>query len=231
MKRHDPSPPRWADALLRSLLRPSDRESISGDLLEEYRAVRRPALGALRANAWYIKHTASVLWHLIRPYMLATIGPSIILALTVFRPGHHAIHRSPEMPPTLLSLMVQSVWYGSLVGTPGVSVLDALIYFLAGWHGFQRTRLIGAGILASAATSVAGMIVLLAAAAIITPGLALAVFLNPLLLLIVSVYLLVPLGYAVALGGVAGLVGKWIVPGPRSSFTRSTSRSNSSPSA
>ncbi len=44
MKRHEPSPPRWAEAILRSLLRPADRESISGDLLEEYRVARRPGL-------------------------------------------------------------------------------------------------------------------------------------------------------------------------------------------
>src|ERR1700688_475133 len=110
MTSKEPSPPRWAEAILRSLLRPSDRESISGDLLEEYRAARRPALGALRANAWYIKHALSVLWHLIRPYALAMIGPCILLALTVFRPGHHAVHQAP-IRPTFLSLMVKGIWY------------------------------------------------------------------------------------------------------------------------
>jgi hypothetical protein len=68
--------------MLRSLFRPSDRESISGDLLEEYRAARRPAPGALRANVWCIKHAFSVLWHLIRPFALAFVVPSIVPALT-----------------------------------------------------------------------------------------------------------------------------------------------------
>src|SRR6202158_306398 len=212
MKSHEPSPPRWAEAVLRSLLRPSDRESISGDLLEEYRAARRPALGALRANAWYIKHTFSMLWHLIRPYALALVGPSIVLALTVFRPGHHAVHHPPVTRPMLLSLMVRGLWYGSITGAPGVSLLDALIYFWAGSHGFQRTRLIRAGILAAAATSFIGMTVLLAAAAMISPDLVLAIFVNPLLLLILSVYLLIPLGYAAALGALAGVVGQWLPP-------------------
>ena len=31
------SPPAWADALLRLLLPPASRESVSGDLLEEFR--------------------------------------------------------------------------------------------------------------------------------------------------------------------------------------------------
>jgi hypothetical protein len=213
MTSHEPAPPRWAEAMLRSLLRPSDREPISGDLLEEYRAARRPALGALRANAWYIRHAFSMLWHLIRPYALVLVGSSIVLALTVFRPGHHAVHHAPVTRPMLLSLMVRGLWYGSITGAPGVSLLDALIYFWAGIHGFQRTRLIRAGILAAAATSFVGMTVLFAAAAMITPDLVLAIFVNPLLLLILSAYLLVPLVYAVALGALAGVAGRWLTPG------------------
>jgi hypothetical protein len=207
------NPPRWAEAMLRSFVRPSDRESISGDLLEEYRAARRPLLGALGANIWYIKHVLSVLWQLIRPVALAMAGLSILLALTVFRPGHHAPHQSPATQPMLWSLMVKGIWYGSIVPCPGTSLLDAVIYFWAGYHAFQRTRLIRAGLLTAAATSVVGTTVLFAAAAIITPGLVLAVVVNPLLLLILSVYLLIPLGYAVLLGALAGVVGRWLPPG------------------
>ena len=83
MRNQEPNPPRWAEAVLRSLLRPSDRESISGDLLEEYRAARRPALGALGADAWYLKHVGSVLWHLILPCLaVGTIPMSIIARMT-----------------------------------------------------------------------------------------------------------------------------------------------------
>jgi hypothetical protein len=212
MKSDETNPPRWAEAMLRSLVRPSDRESISGDLLEEYRAARRPTLGALRGNIWYIKHVLSVLSRLIQPYALALIGPCILLALTVFRPGHHAVHHSPETPPMFLSLMVKGLWYGSIVPCPGTSLLDALIYFCAGYHGFQRTRLIKAGLLSAAATSIVGTTVLFAAAAMITPGLVLDVVVNPLLLLIFSVYLLIPLGYAALLGALSGIVGRWLPP-------------------
>jgi hypothetical protein len=213
MKSDETKPPRWAEAMLRSLVRVSDRESISGDLLEEYRAARRPSLGALRANIWYIKHVLSVLWQLIRPSALVLAGTSFLLALTVFRPGHHAVQHSPEMPPLLLSLLVKGLWYGSIVPCPGTSLLDALIYFCAGYYGFQQTRLIRAGLLGAAATSIVGTTVLFAAAAMITPGLVLAVAVNPLLLLIFSVYLLVPLGYAVLMGAMGGVVGRWLPPG------------------
>lgn len=48
------NPPRWADALLRMLVRRDDIETVSGDLLEEYRETVRPALGGRRANVWYV---------------------------------------------------------------------------------------------------------------------------------------------------------------------------------
>jgi uncharacterized membrane protein len=60
--RHEPSnrssaserPPHWADALLRLLVRRDDVETVSGDLLEEYRETVRPALGGRRADIWYV---------------------------------------------------------------------------------------------------------------------------------------------------------------------------------
>jgi len=38
-------PPRWAEALLRAFLKPGDFESVSGDLLEQYRDSIYPARG------------------------------------------------------------------------------------------------------------------------------------------------------------------------------------------
>ena len=50
-------PPRWAESLLRMLLPPEDRDSVSGDLLEEYRESVLPALGA-QARVWYVRQVA-----------------------------------------------------------------------------------------------------------------------------------------------------------------------------
>jgi hypothetical protein len=50
-------PPRWAESLLRLLLAPKDRDSVSGDLLEEYRESIVPSRGA-GANAWYVRQVA-----------------------------------------------------------------------------------------------------------------------------------------------------------------------------
>jgi len=55
------NPPRWVEAVVRALLDPRDRDTISGDLLEEYREVARPTLGVLRADLWYVRHASSFL--------------------------------------------------------------------------------------------------------------------------------------------------------------------------
>jgi len=207
------TPPRWADAILRSCLRPSDRESISGDLLEEYRAVRAPALGSLGAHVWYIGQVLSMLWRLIRPAALMLAVQGVFLALTVFRPGHHAPHQAPA--PTWVALPFGVLWYGSIVGAPGVSLLDAAIYFFVAYRGVQRTGLIRTGGLVAAASSFVGSVILFTAAAIVTPGLALALFENPALLLILSVYLLVPLAYSTLIGLSSGSIVRYLVPSTR----------------
>ena len=56
----DARPPRWAEAVLRLLLKPEDRESVSGDLLEEYRETIVPALGSA-ADRWYVRQVGSFL--------------------------------------------------------------------------------------------------------------------------------------------------------------------------
>ena len=52
-------PPRWAENLLRALLPPRDRETVTGDLLEEYREIAVPAWGHARANVWYFTQVVS----------------------------------------------------------------------------------------------------------------------------------------------------------------------------
>jgi hypothetical protein len=212
MKNTDADPPRWAEAILQCLLKPAYRESTAGDLLEEYRAARRPSLGAVRANTWYIVQVLSILWRLVRSAVLVMAAQSVFLASTVFRPGHHAPHPSPLGLPALGSIALSIVWYGSFVGTPGVSIFDAAIYFLVAFGGVQRTRRIRTGVLLAAVTSGVAMVVLFVAAAFITPGLALAVVEQPMLLLILSVYVAVPLAYSALIGLLAGIVGLWMAP-------------------
>jgi hypothetical protein len=50
---------KWADVALRFFLRDRDRETISGDLLEEYREEVLPKRGPLAGRLWYARQVAS----------------------------------------------------------------------------------------------------------------------------------------------------------------------------
>ncbi len=52
------TPPRFFEWMLRRFLAARDRETISGDLLEEYREEYLPRLGAARADLWYLRQAA-----------------------------------------------------------------------------------------------------------------------------------------------------------------------------
>jgi hypothetical protein len=179
------NPPRWAEALLRSLLRPSDRESISGDLLEEYREVRRPALGGRRANAWYVKHVLSVFWRLLWPFATAMIAL-------------HELTRLVELPNV------------ALFQAPGVSAQDATLCFLAGYYASQRTGLIRTGAILAAALNALVVAMVFVMLAINTPTLVLLLFRSPGYIFFPSVYLLIGLGFGIAVGSIGGVVGRWL---------------------
>lgn len=53
-------PPRWVEHLLRFSLKSRDRETIVGDLLEEYREVALPTRGRFRAQLWYVTQALSL---------------------------------------------------------------------------------------------------------------------------------------------------------------------------
>jgi hypothetical protein len=55
----DVHPPAWAEAVLRALLEARNRDTVSGDLLEEYRETIVPARSGLGARMWYIRQVAS----------------------------------------------------------------------------------------------------------------------------------------------------------------------------
>jgi hypothetical protein len=57
MKR--PAPPYLLDCLLLALLSPRDRETVSGDLHEEFLEVKLPQLGLFRARLWYLRQVLS----------------------------------------------------------------------------------------------------------------------------------------------------------------------------
>ena len=61
-----PTPPNWAEALLRVFLTPADFDSVSGDLLEEYRDSIRPVRGKSAADSWYVMQVLGFVWRSAR---------------------------------------------------------------------------------------------------------------------------------------------------------------------
>lgn len=53
-------PPRWAEFLLQRLLPARDRETVTGDLHEDYAEFIAPQFGRLRANLWYLHQISSI---------------------------------------------------------------------------------------------------------------------------------------------------------------------------
>ena len=76
MDRPTTRPPKWAEALLRLLLKPEDRERVSGDLLEEYRQSALPERGK-GADAWYVRQVG---WVVLRACWLpgVFIGSALV---------------------------------------------------------------------------------------------------------------------------------------------------------
>ena len=184
----DRRPPRLAYALLKSLLRPSDSESIPGDLLEEYREVRCPSLGPLRADVWYMKQVLSVLWRVAWPCVVAIIALRIV------------------------SFPLPRGWNPSLVPAPGVSLLDALVFTWAGYYGSQKTGLFITGVVMASVTSLVGFTTFFIYAAVTSPSLLLSPFEKPFIFVIVATLLGLAQGFAVAAGIVGAAIGRWLPP-------------------
>lgn len=124
-------PPRWADALLRAMLSADARESVSGDLLEEYRDAILPTRGQGAADHWYVRQVAGYLWRSTRWWSLGFAGA--LLARTSL---------DALVPTTDFSTR-------SLVSTAyAVALLASGAYWMS-W----RCRSIRAGVIAAVATS------------------------------------------------------------------------------
>lgn len=52
-------PPRWAEFILERLLASEDRQTVTGDLVEEYAGVILPRMGRLRADLWFLRQVIS----------------------------------------------------------------------------------------------------------------------------------------------------------------------------
>jgi hypothetical protein len=147
MKPSDARPPAWAEATLRLLLRPEDREGVTGDLLEQYQDRLAAGRGRRRAVAWYVRQVAGFAWR--------TLWVWIVL-LSAGHVGRTALDwRVPTHDFTLRSTVT--------------TYFAIAVFASAGLSAAWRSRSPLAGVLAgavisatSAATSLFGSLALLA---------------------------------------------------------------------
>jgi hypothetical protein len=133
------NPPAVPQALLLLLLPADARETVTGDLLEEYREARTPALGRLRANLWYWRQVGGI-W--FRAYWGFVVPVVLLLAVhdifSTFRAPSGASYLD-GLPTFVLAPM---------------SPLVAVGFFgLAGAYGSWRTERWAGGFVAALGTS------------------------------------------------------------------------------
>jgi hypothetical protein len=143
------NPPEAAELILRALLPADARESVSGDLLEEYRESRVPAAGELRADLWYWRQVGGMwlraYWWLVVPAVLLLVVHDVF---NTFRSPSGASYLdglprlilaviSPVAVVGLLGLATAygswrtERWHGGFVAAFGVSIIVWL--FMAAW--------------------------------------------------------------------------------------------------
>jgi hypothetical protein len=130
----DATPPRWAERFLRLFLARRDRESITGDLLEEYREAILPTRSRFRAQMWYVGQALSLIDGVAFGIAIGTLLGAWILVDTVV---------SPLADDTALGV-------GGMFG--GVFLLLGIPGFLARSRGGHFADAIRAGAIAGAIT-------------------------------------------------------------------------------
>lgn len=156
----DARPPRWAEAILRLLLKPEDRDSVSGDLLEEYRETIVPVHGSA-ADRWYVRQVASFLlraswmWGailgaaLVIRYLFDTLVPptdyflrATILTYTIMAAclltGFSAVWQGRSLRAGLL-ISLSAATIGALMSIVGTGVMVAIWHDAATLDAWQRS--------------------------------------------------------------------------------------------
>lgn len=153
-------PPPWAEAVLRMVLESRDVDSVSGDLLEQYRDTIHAARGQRQADSWYVRQVFGFLWR--NTYLWGCVfGAAMLLryALDWWAPPTSFHARSVTTTYFAIGLLVTSGFWagwrsrcwlaGSVAGLAvasigAVSTLSGELALLALRHDPQTMMAIGA---------------------------------------------------------------------------------------
>ena len=156
-----PHPPEVAELILRGLLPLDMRETVSGDLLEEYRESRVPAVGEFRADLWYWRQVGGMwlraYWWLVVSAVLLHVVHDVFDTFRApsgasYLDGLPALVLAVLSPLGLVGLVGLATvygswraerWQGGFVAALGVSVIVWL--FMAAWgnatfHSFAKVQ-------------------------------------------------------------------------------------------
>lgn len=146
----EPHPPAWAEAILRLSLKRADRESVTGDLLEEYREVIHAGRDRVSAGYWYVRQVPGFLWRAHGTVAVLLVLLSVgRFALDIFVPPASFHARSAVTTYSHIALFMtigfRGAWRGRTAADAIAAVLGAqmlavpMIFvstaaFLAVWH-------------------------------------------------------------------------------------------------
>jgi len=139
-----PNPPALPQALLHLVLPVETRESVVGDLLEEYRDSRFPSMGRFRANLWYWRQVSGF-W--LRAYWAFVVPVFGLFALRDVL----GVFRSPSGLP-----------YFNVEFLFGLVTMSPLVFLLAGAYGSWRTRRWAGGLVATSGMFIASWLLITA---------------------------------------------------------------------
>jgi hypothetical protein len=124
----DTNPPRWAELALQVILKRRDRESIAGDLLEEYREEIVPNRGKPRRHVWYLVQVVSLMSAPQQAVLLGLVfGVWVIFFMTA----------APVLP---IFIQRRYVVYKSASGNGFGYAVILLLFVGAGYFAWRRTR-------------------------------------------------------------------------------------------
>ena len=126
------APPAWAEAILRMVLPPRHRESVTGDLLEEYRESVLPARGPSAADSWYVRQTGGFVLRVT--WWWGALSAAAVIARDAF---------DWFVPPETFQARASASTYTAVA-----------LFLVAGFFTAWRSRSLGAGVLAGITTGV-----------------------------------------------------------------------------
>lgn len=156
-----PTPPRWAETLLRVILPSGDFDTVSGDLLEAYRDTMHPTRGESAANAWYARQVLGFVVRSAGVWAVLFAGAFLVReVIDAFAPpADYSVRSAVTTYVAIGLLLAASIWASIRSGSPlagtcagvattamaaVISIFGSLC-FVAIWHDSHTLAAIDAG--------------------------------------------------------------------------------------